>query len=361
MSETGVQLKNEPLKLVTNFVWRSYLGGSELREFRGTETDQDDHFPEDWLASTVRARNGKNQQNADEGLSRLLVDGEEMVLTELIAANPGWFWGDQTPPVDEADQTGVLLKLLDSSVRLHLQAHPDRQFVEAHFGGNAGKTESWYILSTRSDDAYVYLGFQHPPTQEEWAQMVRDQDLESMRSCFEKIPVKPGDCLVVPAGIPHAIGEGIFMIELQEPTDWVVRCEFSAGGHVLPHEARFMGLELEDILPVFDYSEYSLSRVYKELLQTPEILRKNDAFVEKRIIDLKHQAFYRLNRLSGSGAADWPGGEPMVLIALKGSGQLGDIAVAEGDTWLLPGGAPEWRWTATSDHWDFLLAKAPVR
>ena len=83
LSETGVRLKKKPLKLVPNFVWRSYLGGSELREFRGTETNQDDHFPEDWLASTVRARNGKNQQNVDEGLSRLLVDGEEMVLIVL--------------------------------------------------------------------------------------------------------------------------------------------------------------------------------------------------------------------------------------------------------------------------------------
>ena len=361
MSEEGVKLKNEPLKLVPNFVWRSYLGGSELRGFRGAETGSDDNFPEDWMASTVRARNGDNQQKADEGLSHLMVDGEEHVLADLIAANPDWFWGNQTPPVDEAGQTGVLLKLLDSSVRLHLQAHPDRKFVETHFGGNAGKTESWYILSTRGDDAFVYLGFQHPPSQDDWAKMVREQDLEGMHACFEKIPVKPGDCLMVPAGIPHAIGDGIFMIELQEPTDWVVRCEFSVGGHTLPHEARYMGLELEDVLPVFDYSEYSLQTVDKHLLQAPEILRKNDAFVEERVIDSKHESFFRLRRLSGSGPADWPGGEPMVLIALKGSGSLGSIDVSEGETWLLPGAAKEWKWNAVSEEWNFLLAQAPVR
>jgi len=354
-------LNSEPLRLPPNYAWRSYPGGTELRAFRKEPAGTDDHFPEDWLASTVRARNGENRQSPDEGISQLEVDGEDIALTDLIESHPQWFWGNQRPPVDEPDQTGILIKLLDSSVRLHLQAHPDRAFVESHFGGSAGKAECWYILSTREDDAYVYLGFQHPPTQDEWARMVREQDLGGMRACFEKIPVKPGDCFMVPAGVPHAIGEGVFMIELQEPTDWVVRCEFSAGGHVLPHEARFMGLELDDVLPLFDYAEYSLEAVHKQLLQTPEVLRKTGSFTEERIIDPKHEAFFRLRRLSGSGSADWVGGEPMVLIALKGSGLLGGVPVAEGDTWLLPGAVAEWKWTETSNDWNFLLALAPVR
>jgi mannose-6-phosphate isomerase len=353
-----------PLQLAPNYVWRSYPGGAELRAFRGSLREEDDHFPEDWLASTVRARNGENQQKADEGLSHLMVNGEELVLAELLAANPEWFWGNQTPPVDEAGQTGVLLKLLDSSVRLHLQAHPDREFVRQHFGGNAGKTECWYILSTRADDAYVYLGFQHPPSKAEWARMIREQDLDGMRACFEKIPVKPGDCLMVPAGIPHAIGDGIFMIELQEPTDWAVRCEFSAGGHVLPHAARFMGLELDDILSMFDYSKYSLAAVGEHLLQAPTVLRRTETFIEERIIHERHQAFFRLRRFSGTGAADWAGGEPAVLIALKGSGALkgafGEVVVAAGETWLLPGAVQEWKWSALSNDWNFLLAQTPA-
>lgn len=354
-------MNNEPVKLPPTYAWRSYLGGAELRAFRNETGTADDHFPEDWLASTVRARNGENQQSPDEGLSKLIVDGAEKTLTDLIAMNPQWFWGNQEPPVDELGQTGVLIKLLDSSVRLHLQAHPDGKFVAEHFGGNAGKTECWYILSIRDDDAFVYLGFQHAPSQDQWERMVRDQDLDGMRACFEKIPVKPGDCLMVPAGIPHAIGEGVFMIELQEPTDWVVRCEFSAGGHVLPHDARFMGLKLDEVLPLFDYTEYTLDTVYKELLQAPEALRKRDSFAEERIIDPKHQSFFRLRRLYGSGPADWKGNEPMVLIALKGSGRLNDVAVTAGETYLLPGAVSEWKWTDTSKDWNFLLAQPPVR
>ncbi|TWU46116.1 putative mannose-6-phosphate isomerase GmuF [Rubripirellula tenax] len=356
---------HSPLRLTSNYAWRSYLGGSRLRAFRNESPAVDDHFPEDWLASTSRARNGDNQQRADEGISHLIVDGRDIALTDLIAGQPEWFWGKQVPPVDEPGQIGVLIKLLDAGVRLHLQAHPNREYVKQRFGGNAGKTECWYILSVREQDAYVYIGFQYPPTQQKWAQMVRDQDLGGMRACFERIPVKPGDCLMVPSGTPHAIGEGIFMIELQEPTDWVVRCEFSAGGHVLEHNARFMGLELEDVLSVFDYSEHPLESLGDSFIQSPHVLKTSDAFTDERIIDSKHQEFFRLRRLSGNGPADFGGDEPMVLIMLAGSGQLNGEPIAAGETWLLPGAAAQWDWipsaTTRDDEWTFLLAQPPVR
>ena len=359
-------LNSSPLKLPPNYSWRSYQGGTHLREFRNDATGVDDHFPEDWLASTSRARNGDNLQRPDEGISHVMVDGKDIALPDLIAAEPDWFWGNQTPPVDEPGQTGILMKLLDAGVRLHLQAHPNAEFVNKHFGGNAGKTESWYILSTRADDAFVYLGFQNLPTPEKWAEMIREQDLEGMRACFEKIPVKPGDCLMVPSGTPHAIGEGIFMIELQEPTDWVVRCEFSAGGHVLEHSARFMGLELDDVVDMFDYTQHPVDSLEESFLQVPEVLNKSDAFTEERIIDLKHQEFFRLRRLSGSGPADWSGGEPMVLIMLEGSGELDGVPITAGDTWLLPGSADAWNWTPTSGdssqgEFSFLLAQPPTK
>lgn len=356
---------SSPVRLKPNYAWRSYQGGSHLRKFRKDTAGVDDHFPEDWLASTSTARNGENQQRPDEGVSHVEVDGNDIALTELIAAQPKWFWGNQQSPVDEPGQIGVLIKLLDAGVRLHLQAHPNAKWVKEKFGGNAGKTECWYILSVRGDDPYVYLGFQHPPTPQKWAEMVGQQDLEGMRACFEKIPVKPGDCLMVPSGTPHAIGDGIFMIELQEPTDWVVRCEFSAGGHVLEHSARFMGLELEDVVSMFDYSQHPIDSLEKSFLQVPEVLRKTDTFVEERIIDIKHQEFFRLRRLTGNGPADFGGGEPMVLIMLEGSGQLDGVSIAAGDTFLLPGSSAGWNWSSIEDssagEWSFLLAQPPIK
>lgn len=352
-------MNNHPIPLKPNYAWRSYQGGSQLRSFRNQDAGIDDHFPEDWIASTSRARNGDHQQRSDEGVSYVTVEGKELPLTQLLASKSDWFWGSQEPPNSDPEQIGVLIKLLDSGVRLHLQAHPDREFVKKRFGGNAGKTECWYILSTRDDDAYVLLGFQHPPSPAKWADMVASQDLEGMRACFEKIPVKPGDCLMVPAGTPHAIGEGIFMIELQEPTDWVVRCEFSAGGHVLEPSARFMGLELEEVMEVFDFTQYPLETIKDTLQQSPNVLRASGSFVEEEIIESKHQSFFRLRRLSGDEGANWPGGEPMILIQLQGSGLLNGTPVCEGESWLLPGSIHDWDWQPSANDWTLLLAQPP--
>jgi mannose-6-phosphate isomerase len=79
------------------------LGGSQLPVFRNDAPGADDHIPEDLLASISRVRNGDNQRHADEGVSRVMVDGR----VDLFAAQPQWFWGQQTPAVDESGQIGV--------------------------------------------------------------------------------------------------------------------------------------------------------------------------------------------------------------------------------------------------------------
>ena len=67
------------------------------------------------------------------------------------------------------------------------------------------------------------------------------QDKARMDGCFEKIPVQVGEVWYIPGGMPHAIGEGITMLEIMEPSDLVVRCEFEREGIVVPEDGRFMG------------------------------------------------------------------------------------------------------------------------
>ncbi len=44
-------------------------------------------------------------------------------------------------------------------------------------------------------------------------------------SFLHRIPVAPGDFVFVDGGVPHAIGAGCFMVELQEPSDLMVVAE----------------------------------------------------------------------------------------------------------------------------------------
>ena len=155
------------LPLDPNPVWRSYRGGCVLRTFRGQSGTGDDHFPEDWLASTVAARNGPHTQGPDEGISSVCLNGQKITVGQLLMTDPESTWGNRSRGKKTSPGLGVLIKLLDASVRLQVQAHPDRQFVRRYLSGDAGKTECWYILTTRGP-AEVYLGFQRPPSRAEW-------------------------------------------------------------------------------------------------------------------------------------------------------------------------------------------------
>ena len=43
----------------------------------------------------------------------------------------------------------------------------------------------------------------------------------------------------IAGGFPHALGEGVFMVEVQGPTDFAVRCEFDRAGYVLRRYEKF--------------------------------------------------------------------------------------------------------------------------
>ena len=156
-----------------------------------------------------------------------------------------------------------MLKFLDSAIRLHIQCHPTIPFAQKHLNSNSGKTEAYVILSIRDEvkEPYIYMGFQNPPAKEDFKRMIEEQDTDAILSCFEKIPIKPGDVFMVPGGMPHAIGEGVFMIEIMEPTDFAVRIEFERGGYVLPEESRFMNRGIDFALSMFNFDSTPIEAI----------------------------------------------------------------------------------------------------
>jgi mannose-6-phosphate isomerase len=47
-----------------------------------------------------------------------------------------------------------------------------------------------------------------------------------MLAALNRVPVQTGDAILIPAGLPHAIGAGVFIVELQQPTDLSVLLEW---------------------------------------------------------------------------------------------------------------------------------------
>lgn len=263
--------KNRLIELPQNRVWRSYPGGRTLDELIGTDDPHDSHFPEDWIASVTSANN-PGVQTGHTGVSKVRVNGQEWLFPDLIARDPDYFLGQEH--VERfGQQPMVLVKLLDSAVRLQLQVHPTAEFARRHLDSNSGKAEAYYILAVREDveEAFVYLGFQRPPTRAELKRCIEDQDIKTMEGFFDKIEVKPGDVLFIPGGVPHAIGDGIFMVEIMEPSDLVVRFEFERAGYTLPESARFMNRSLDFCLDMFDFETRPESIVRSENMFEPRL------------------------------------------------------------------------------------------
>lgn len=258
--------------LPPNRVWRSYHGGRTLDEIAGARNPQDSHFPEDWIASTTAAVNpGRNDPRT--GLGTVQMDGETVWLTSLIAADPEYALGSQHL-ARHGQRVVPLVKFLDSAVRLHFQCHPTIPFAQQHFHSNWGKAEAYHILQVRPEvsDPYIYLGLQHPPSREEMRRLIVEQDIAGLEACFDRISVRPGETYFVPGGLPHAIGPGVLMVEVMEPTDFVSRFEWEKCGYTLPEQARFMGRDVDFGLDMLDFTVVQVEEVRNHYQPVPAIL-----------------------------------------------------------------------------------------
>lgn len=268
---------NPIVRFSANRVWRTYQGGKQLDTIEGKEHPQDTHFPEDWIGSTVQAKN-IGREDVVEGLATVTDEaGQAVLFRDLLEADPLHFLGKVGDTV-RSMQDIPLVKYLDSATRLHFQAHPTRAFAQARLGQPRGKTEAYVILEIREDvsDPYIYAGFQRPPSREALKGWIEQQDIASIEQCFDKIPVKPGDVFLIPGGRPHALGEGILMLEIMEPSDLAVRFEFERGGFVIPEPARFMGRDIETALDVFNFEPVSPDQVDAAFRCAPSILYQDE-------------------------------------------------------------------------------------
>jgi mannose-6-phosphate isomerase len=265
--------ENSIITFPANRVWRTYPGGKVLDILAGKTEPEDTHFPEDWIGSVTLARN-PGRETIEEGISLVEAGGQKIRFDELLAIDPEYFLG--TAHVQAyGPHPRLLVKLLDSAIRLHFQCHPTAAFAQTRMNEASGKAEAYHILAIREEveNPYVYIGFQRAPDKAQLKRWIEKQDLAAIESCFDRIPVKSGDTLFIPGGYPHAIGEGILMVEIMEPSDLAVRFEFEKAGYVLPESARFMGRGLDFCLDVFDFTENSLEQVREKTFFKPRQLR----------------------------------------------------------------------------------------
>ena len=221
MTDSSRSLTAAPIRLSPKRVDRLYRGGALLERFRGVEAPRDGTRPEDWVGSVTQAYGSP----PGTGIS-LAADGES--LAELVRRDPRGMLGEEAA-ARNATTTGILVKLLDSAVRLPVHCHPTRDFAAAVLGSPFGKAEAWIVLATREiagqPPPHVGIGFRDGVSRAELRRWIDEQDIDAMLAALDRVKVAAGDVVFVPPGRPHAIGAGVFMVEVQEPTDFSIVTE----------------------------------------------------------------------------------------------------------------------------------------
>lgn len=322
-------LISQPIFFERNRVFRVYDGGKLLGSFTG-EPCEDGKYPEEWIASTVRALN-RDSSDPMEGLS--LVEGTSTPFRELLEQYPQELLGTRS-------SFDVLVKFLDSAIRLPIQVHPDPTFSRKHFSSDFGKTEAWLILVTR-ENAKIYFGFRQQLTKEEFSQAVERSrvDKNALTPLLNEVAVHPGEVYLIPARCVHAIGYGCMILEVQEPTDFTIQPEYWCGDYQLSDYELYLGLEKEVALDCFDFGLFGPEAV-RLAAKEPVLLEQSNGCCKESLIRYADTPCFAMERYTVTGSSLSLLHAPAIYVVTAGEGQLiGDVyrrEIAQGSYFFLP-------------------------
>ncbi len=315
---------NEPVFFEKNRVFRVYTGGKLFADFFGDDST-DGFYPEEWVASSVRALN-EGSTDEFEGVSK--IRGTDLYLNEAVEKY-------KTELLGEREDIGILTKILDSAIRLPVQAHPDKAFSQKYFNSKYGKEESWIILATRPG-AKIFYGFKDGVTTDDFVAAIEASENggDAMEKLLCSIDVKAGDVIYIPAKMVHAIGCGCLLLEVQEPTDFTVQPERWCGEYRLSDREMYLGLTREQAHECFE-----MDKRYPAP-PGPKVLCIADCVLCESMIDERITTSFGVRMVTLSGGSFSLGRGAAIYVVLDGEGRISgegyEKSLCKGDYFLLP-------------------------
>jgi mannose-6-phosphate isomerase len=215
----------------------------------------------------------------------------------------------------------LLAKIIDASEDLSIQVHPN-DAVAALDGDSLGKTEAWWILDA-APGARLYVGFKDGTTFADVTAAIASG--RGLVDLMRSVPALPNTVIFLPAGTVHAIGTGILLYEIQQPSSITYRLDdwgrVDANGR--PRE-----LHIEQGLAVIDVE-----------------LRPDPVMPEgSRLVTCDYFALERIAIDAGAEVAVEAVGSPQVLTVIEGAAEVstdgGKISIRSGQTAVLLAGSP---------------------
>lgn len=188
-------LYSQPVKLrpaYFSYIW----GGTLLRDRLGKDIPADD-TGESWEVSA----HPKGQSVIQGGPADGMTLGDYAQGSEFYGNAPH-------------DRFPLLIKLLGATANLSVQVHPSDDNCRP---GEAGKAEAWVVLACEPGAQIIY---DIDCSREEFAAAVRGG---AMAAHLRRLAVQPGDVLDIPAGMVHALTEGVVVYEVQQNSDTTYR------------------------------------------------------------------------------------------------------------------------------------------
>lgn len=222
----------------------------------------------------------------------------------------------------------LLIKLIDAGDSLSVQVHPDDAYA-ARVEKDRGKTEMWYIVDA-APGAELILGLTENTTAEEFSRAVE-------RGAFEhllcRVPVTAGECYFIPAGLPHAIGAGILIAEIQQNSDLTYRVyDFDrrdANGNLRELHVQ----KALDVIQPFTKEEMDAVR----FSNSGGVPKDNDTLADNAYFSVFRRTVQGSLHLDASASARH-------LLCLEGEAEIrceqASYRIARGDSYLLPASLP---------------------
>ena len=212
---------------------------------------------------------------------------------------------------DDSQVAEILVKYLFTSDRLSVQVHPGDAAARAA-GYARGKDEAWLILAAEPD-ATIALGPKAPTSRDALKTAARNGNIVDL---LDWRPVKAGDFIYSAAGVVHAIGKGITLIEIQQNVDLTYRLYDYGSDRELHLEA---GIAVSDVHP------FVAPPIPGDIGDGRTILCEGGKFVVER-----------WSWASGR-TVTLPEGVPGWLVPVTGGGGIDGARFAAGDCWTVAG------------------------